>query len=420
MLDVSDAALEVDRRVALGEERVAAPKPAKASAMDRADYNVAVGYLRAFARFLVFALHAQMAYYKDRLPLTKDDLQFSAPVLDHARFAGARFIVGFNEITLMSLMFFLSGLFLWPSLKKKGAGHFLRERVNRLAVPFLASGGLVAALAYYPTYLQANGPTAGVAGYVQNWLTLNHWITGPAWFLLLLFIYDLAAGGLYAVWPHWGERLAALARDAAERPLRFCLIVTLVSGAVYLPLALAFGAYDWWHVGFLWVQKSRALHYAAYFFLGAGAGAYGLRRGLVAPDGKLARNWRWWGLAGFVAFAIGGNFILYTVNKRLEQTLLWGGLADVVWVICCAIMAFGLMAIFIRFARRNRLLDSFANNSYGMYLVHYVFITWTQYALLGVNLPPALKAVCVLAVAVSASWLIIAQLRRIPIVGRTI
>ena len=49
--------------------------------------------------------------------------------------------------------------------------------------------------AYYPTYLQANGPDAGVAGYVHTWLTLNHWITGPAWFLLILFIYDLAAGG---------------------------------------------------------------------------------------------------------------------------------------------------------------------------------------------------------------------------------
>ena len=50
-----------------------------------------------------------------------------------------------------------------------------------------------------------------------------------------------------------------------------------------------FGAYDWWHFGFLWVQKSRALHYGAYFFLGAGAGAYGLRRGLVAKDGKRMR-----------------------------------------------------------------------------------------------------------------------------------
>jgi len=414
------AAYEADRRLALDDRQPAVPKAAKASAMDRVDYNVAVGYLRAFARFLVFALHASMAYYKDRLPLSRADLQFSAPVIDHAKFAGSRILIGFNEITLMSLMFFLSGLFLWPSLTRKGARHFLRDRVNRLALPFLASGGLVAALAYYPTYLQATGPSASVSGYVQTWLTMNHWITGPAWFLLLLFIYDMGAAALYAVWPNWGERVAALAQGAAERPLRFCLIVIAISGAVYMPLALGFGAYDWWHVGFLWVQKSRALAYAAYFFLGAGAGAYGLRRGLVAPGGALARNWRWWGLAGLVAFAIGGNLILYTVNKHLEATLVWGGLADLAWVICCALLAFALMSVFVRFARRNPVLDSFASNSYGMYLCHYVFVTWTQYLLLGSQMPAVLKALCTLVVAVSLSWLLIAQLRRIPIVARTI
>jgi peptidoglycan/LPS O-acetylase OafA/YrhL len=415
---VSDAALDADRPLS-AEAALVAPA-AKVGLMARSDYNVAVGYLRAFARFLVFALHSVMAYYKGRLPVTHDDLQFSAPVIDHVRWAGARILVGFNEITLMSLMFFLSGLFLWPSLTRKGAGHYVRDRVARLAVPFLASGGLVAALAYYPTYLQASGPGAGVGGYIHEWLTLNHWITGPAWFLLILFIYDVAASALYAIWPRWGERLGTLAKGAKERPLRFCLIVMGCSAAAYLPLALIFGAYDWWHIGFFWVQSSRALHYAVYFFLGAGAGAYGLRAGLVAPDGQLARNWRWWGLAGLASFLIVGNLLQYTVDKHLEATLAWGALADTGWVICCALLAFALMAIFVRFARRNRILDSFAANSYGMYLVHYVFITWTQYALLTVNMPAVLKALCVLVVAVSASWLIIAQLRRIPIVGRTI
>lgn len=103
---LSDTAFKADRRLAHDELELAAAKPAKASAMDRADYNVAVGYLRAFARFLVFALHASMAYYKDRLPLSRADLQFSAPVIDHAKFAGSRILIGFNEITLMSLMFF--------------------------------------------------------------------------------------------------------------------------------------------------------------------------------------------------------------------------------------------------------------------------------------------------------------------------
>ena len=106
-------------------------------ASSRPDYNVAVGYLRGFARFLVFALHSIVAYYRGPYPPAGPVLDQSIPVRDHAQFAGARFLVAFNEISLMSLLFFLSGLFLWSSLQRKGPGGFLRERVARVLIPFV-------------------------------------------------------------------------------------------------------------------------------------------------------------------------------------------------------------------------------------------------------------------------------------------
>jgi peptidoglycan/LPS O-acetylase OafA/YrhL len=381
---------------------------------------VAVGYLRGFARLMVFALHSVAAYFPGPFPASGPVLTQSIPVRDVQHFAGARILVAFNEISLMSLLFFLSGLFLWPSLTKKGGAGFLRERLVRLGAPFLVCGGLVAAIAYCPSYLQSAPLHPSVADYARTWLTPDRWTTGPAWFLLILFVYDLMAIALYAVAPTWGTRLAKLAAGASARPLRFCLLVMLVSGVAYIPLALILGPYDWWHISIFWLQKSRALEYAAYFFSGAAVGAFGLSRGLLARDGGLARRWYWWGLAAIPAFLIAANLLRLTVSRHWEQDLVWGTLADVGWVICCAICSFALMAIFVRFAQRTPLLDNFANNSYGMYIVHYMFVTWTQYALLKVTMPAPAKWLCVLAVTVAGSWVLAGTLRRIPIVARNV
>ena len=46
------------------------------------------------------------------------------------------------------------------------------------------------------------------------------------------------------------------------------------------------------------------------------------------------------------------------------------------------------------------MLTSLYRNAYGIYLLHYGFVTWTQFALLTAPIPPAVKAATVLAVAV--------------------
>ncbi len=62
-------------------------------------------------------------------------------------------------------------------------------------------------------------------------------------------------------------------------------------------------------------------------------------------------------------------------------------LAELGFVLSSASACLSLAAIFLRFADKPR--PGFAilsENAYGMYLVHYVFVTWLQYALLGVAL----------------------------------
>jgi hypothetical protein len=48
---------------------------------------------------------------------------------------------------------------------------------------------------------------------------------------------------------------------------------------------------------------------------------------------------------------------------------------------------FAMLALVLRFAgKRVPVLDTLERDAYGIYLVHYVFVVWLQYALLGAGL----------------------------------
>ena len=75
------------------------------------------------------------------------------------------------------------------------------------------------------------------------------------------------------------------------------------------------------------------------------------------------------------------------------------------FVLACASGCFVLLAICLRFAaERTRILDSLSANAYSMYLLHYVFIVWLQYALLPVALFAAGKAAIVFGGTLLMSW----------------
>jgi hypothetical protein len=96
-------------------------------------------------------------------------------------------------------------------------------------------------------------------------------------------------------------------------------------------------------------------------------------------------------------------------------------LADLSFTLACAVNCFSVLAIFLRFAARR--LPAFAdlkNSAYGMYLVHYAFVVWLQFALLGVMLPAFIKGASVFGATLLFSWGMVAALRRIPPVAQII
>ena len=84
-------------------------------------------------------------------------------------------------------------------------------------------------------------------------------------------------------------------------------------------------------------------------------------------------------------------------------------------------MTFAVPAFYLRFAKSSlRLLDALRPSAYGIYLVHYIFIIWLQYAVYDPPLPAFAKFAIVFISTLSLSWGLTLLLRRIPLVARMI
>jgi peptidoglycan/LPS O-acetylase OafA/YrhL len=381
--------------------------------------NASLSYLRAFVTLLVVAHHSVLAYHTSAPPLPKDITVQPAwwqafPVVDPARWAGFGLLVGWNDIFFMSLMFFLSGLFVWPSLKRKGVAAFLRQRFLRLGVPFVVSILVLAPLAYYATYL-LTGADPALAAFLRTWFSQKNWPGGPAWFLWVLLAFDCVAAALFLLLPRVVEGAGRFWCKVGERPVLFYLALAVLSADVYVPMVNAYGAYAWASFGPFVVQTSRLLHYLLYFLVGVSVGAAGIGDGLLASRGRLARRWLLWGVFMLIAYV--GEMVVFLSGMILA--------AKIGFAVSCAASSFFLIAVFLRFdfgksAGARRIWDSLSENAYGIYLVHYVFVLWLQYALLKLMLPGAAKGALVFAAAVTLSWVTVAALRRVPGVARVV
>jgi hypothetical protein len=389
-------------------------------------YNVAIGYLRGFLVVLVLAHHSAVAYFwgvpTSPAPLLKTPMLWRAfPIADpHAHSALLTLFVSFNDTFFMALMFFVSGLFVWPSLIRKGNAFFVRHRFKRLGIPFLFAAAIVAPLAYYPSYLMAGG--RGVAGYLHDWLSFGDWPTGPAWFIWLLLAFDLVVGAIFAFAPGFGAALSRLAENAREHPVRFFATFVAASMAAYVPMVAVFGPLAWTSIGPFQFQTARLVHYAVYFLAGIVVGAYGIDRGLLAPDGKLARHWGRWTLAMLVIFVASIAFSLLGMSGRSALSpAVANAIGGFVFALTCGAISFALLALFVRFiTRRYPIFDSLSDNEYGMYLTHYMFVSWLQMALLAIALGPITKTVAVFSGVLLLSWGTSAALRRVPAIGRIV
>jgi glucans biosynthesis protein C len=354
--------------------------------------------LRGIVILIVLAFHAMLAYL-NWIPVSGSGFDTppydwrAFPIIDSHRFFGFDLVCAWQDVYLMSLMFFLSGLFVWPSLQRKKDWAFLRDRTLRLGLPFAFGIAVVIPVAVYPAYrLTAADP--GIANYWHSLRALPFWPNGPLWFLWQLLALNFVAAALHLVAPNAIPALGRWSAAADKNPARYFGFLLGASAAAYVPMAIVFTPWAWSNSGPFAVQFCRPLLYAVYFFAGIGLGAAGIERGLIAVDGTLARRW-----AHALAAALGSLFLwmgLTALTMSHGATLGIKIAADLSFVPACAAGCFFLIAVCLRFATgSSRLLGYLSTNAYGLYLVHYVFIVWLQYALLAAPLFAVVKAAIV-------------------------
>ncbi len=389
--------------------------------------TLAIDHLRAALILLVVAHHAVLAYVSfapaPGAAWEAPPMMWRAfPIVDAARAPALDLLVLFNDAVLMALLFFVAGLFTWRGLIKKGAGGFLRDRARRLGLPFIVCAAVLAPLAYYPAYLQ-HGGDPGLGPFARAWSSLDVWPAGPAWFLWLLLAFSAVAALSYRLVPGWGKALAARLGPLGERPWAFFALWVGAAAVAYLPLATLVDPMSWFVLGPFAVQTSRILLYALCFVFGIGVGAHGVDAGLLSPGGRLARGWLvWQGMAavGLTVLTVGVVAIAVQAEKgTLHPALpLATGFA---FILSGVASSFMLLSFFVRFGHwTGGLWRSLGRSSYGIYLLHYVFVTWLQLTVLDLGAPAAVKAAAVFAGAAALAWMTSVLLRRIPGVAKVI
>jgi peptidoglycan/LPS O-acetylase OafA/YrhL len=363
--------------------------------------------LRAFAIVMVVSFHSLLAYLASQ-PAAPDPFNsppyhwLATPILDNQRWLGFDIYAAFQYVALMPVMFFLSGIFVWPSLVRRGSWNFFYGRLLRIGLPFVFGVYLLMPIAYYPVYRVTAADPSWLA-YWRHWTALPFWPGGPLWFLWELLLFNILALVLYLTAPRLIEMLGRFSMSAGAEPRRYFVALLAVSSVAYLPLAFAFGVSSWAEFGpFDW-QPDRPLLYLVYFFAGVGIGVQGYDRGLLRPGGPLARGWHIW------LSCAGGSFLLWMISMAPSafgrSNLAIDLCSYFAVVLVVAAVCLGFAAVFLRFgSARSALTDSLSENAYAIYLVHYVFVVWLQYALLGSTLPAAVKGVLVFASTLLLSW----------------
>jgi surface polysaccharide O-acyltransferase-like enzyme len=334
-----------------------------------------------------------------------------------------KFWIGFDAVVLatdsffMAMFFFLSGLFVWPGLVRKGPFSYLRDRLLRLGLPFVICALTVIPIAYYAIELRQT-PDVSFADFWWKTVTVGPWPSGPIWFLWVLFAFDLVASLLCWLRPNLLDPINRLSLRAFERPAEFFAVMLAVTAVLYIPGRVYFGAGSWFEFGPFSVQHGRVLLYATYFFFGAGIGAAALDRGLLGADGRLAKSGWGWLITALVPYCL--MWVLVYIKREILGNPVrlpdWYEASYGLFFAAFSVtIMFAILAYFLRFKRSGwSILDPMQGEAYGMFLVHYPIVLWIQYWLFDVDVPAVVKVMVVFVLTVALSWAATAALRKIP------
>lgn len=387
--------------------------------MNSSNRNIWVDYLRTSITILVVAHHSSLSY-TTYASFNKAAYIFSThPIVDTKRWIGLDIFVNFNDIFFMSLMFLIGGLFLMKSIYKKGRPAFIRDRFYRLFIPFLFFGTILMLLAYFPSYLVAHEST-DILAYIKDFFVVEYWPAGPPWFIWMLFLFNLLFTWFYSPLQKASERTGKYLSFLKDRPFIFFSLLFCIIWILYVPLAFIFGAGKWTGLGPFDFQLCRVFLYFAFFMIGILIGETDFNNELFSTRSSILKKWHYWIILSLVVFIIVtiigkplGILQRSNIITKFTGWLIYYSF----YVASCILSCIAFITLYRKFVHKEKAwLRSLSENAYLIYLIHFVFVVWSQFLLMSIDIPAFIKFVVTFIVAFSLSWMTSNLLRKIKIV----
>ncbi len=364
--------------------------------------------LRYLFVFGVVLQHAGMAYlYSSWWPVADEPSIFVSA------------LAGFFDGFLMPALFFISGYFAIPSIRKKTISQFIKGKLRRLGIPWsvctlfigpivplvyhYTRNGLILPSSYWHTWLavmnSAIGFDVGILPPMRQVLQNNLFYQRYMWFIGLLLAFFLVFSFIYAFKKSWFEPLDPSFKTVRPSILSTVKVMLSVGMITFLGSSLLIGAMfalspgvsnpePWFTLGnIVQFRVSRIFLHVAYFVLGILAFKWKwIERGKFPGHNKT-----WFIAFGPVLVAYYCSYFLMLSAGTGEMEKLFGMLF---WF-CLnyfTITALGLsVSLGVQYWKRqtpfNKIL---AANSYNLYLSHYIFVIGFQLWLFTLPEIPAL------------------------------
>lgn len=290
-------------------------------------------------------------------------------------------------------VFFVMAGFFGALILERGKLRFVRNRVERILIPFLLFWAWMFPLvlwmaAYAESWNYAHGASIATR-FITSGAFLEHLHPLHMWFLeYLMILYAIAfvvVGGM---------ELAGRSRWVAARFAELNGMCRALLGTIWWPAVFAIpsmgvlmllpGAYLEDPPGFRPVWRI-ALAYAIPFFFGW----------LLYHNRDLLDNFRRYAWAQTIlALAVFGGWILFVapIQGRPDYWFWIRPVLAMVGALIQWLLVFGLTGLFLKYcSRERRFARYFADGSYWMYLMHMPVVMFFQMALVHLQWPAAVK-----------------------------
>ena len=389
--------------------------------MNNSKRNLWVDYLRSAITVLVIAHHSSLAYTTFARFDNEVYVNSTHPIVDSNRWIGLDIFQNFNDIFFMSLMFLIGGLFLIKSINKKGTFKFIRDRFYRLFIPFLFLGTFFMLIAYFPSYYIIHS-NLDIITYIKDFFIIEGWPAGPPWFIWVLFLFNLMFALFLSHFNKTSKKVGKRLSSLKNKPLTFFVLLFSITWILYVPIAYKIGPAGWTGIGPFAFQISRILLYFGYFTLGILIGNTDFNNDLFSAKSAIVKKWWLWlslSLTIYFILTIIGKPLTQLVNdKRIEEFNAYM-IYYAVYVASCTLSSMAFITVFRRFIHTEKQWwNSLSKNAYLIYIVHFIFVLWTQFLLQKFNIPAFIKFSLTFTISLSLSWVVSYWLRKIKIMKK--